>query len=172
MAVRRYAWVVKGLRGMVVRMAGKGSVAARERARLAKVKRYAQEVERDKKVEDNVTDFYLASDALEAAQAAVTVARARMAGLVRTLVVELKEPVNGAAVLCDISEAQVRALRKEATTADAEPASGSAPDAQAAPGPTAIAAAPNDAPDEATGDEDDGTESDETGEAPAQRRAS
>lgn len=157
---------------MVVGMAGKGAVAARERARSAKVKRYADQVAREQKVEDNVTDFYLAADALEAAHAAVTAARLRMAGLVRTLVVELKEPVSGAAVLCDITEAQVRALRKEATAAVAEPAGETAPGAQAEPGPTAIAAAPNDSPTEVTTDDNDGTESDETGEAPAQRRAS
>ncbi|MDN5764582.1 MAG: hypothetical protein L0H96_20840 [Humibacillus sp.] len=103
-------------------MAGKGAVAARERARLAKVKRYADQAKREQRIEDTVTEFYLAADAYEAALAAMTTARAAMAAHVETLIGDLKEPVAGVAVLCDLTAAQVRALRKEATTAGADTA--------------------------------------------------
>ena len=101
-------------------MAGKGAVAARERARLAKVKRYANQAKREQRVEDTVTEFYLAADAHEAALVAMATARAAMAVQVEALLTNLKEPVSGVAVLCDITAAQVRALRKEATTVRAE----------------------------------------------------
>src|SRR5664280_56056 len=113
-------------------MTGKSAVAARERARLAKIERYADRAAREARIEDAVTEFYLAADAYEAALAAAATARAAMAGQVATLIGELKEPVSGAAVLCGITAAQVRALRKEATTAagDANTAATEAGDGQ------------------------------------------
>ena len=126
----------------MVQMAGKGAVAARERARLAKVARYADRAAREAKIEDAVTEFYLAADAHQAALAAMATARAAMAAQVGTLLTDLKEPVSGVAVLCDITAAQVRALRKEATTADAGTtaavtgtAGGSGPDSMGASTP-------------------------------------
>ena len=103
-------------------MSPKGGLAARERAREAKIRRYAEQAEREQKVEDQVTEFYLASDKFDAAQEAAANARAQMAGLVQALITELKEPVSGVAVLCGITPAQVRALRKEATAAAPTPA--------------------------------------------------
>jgi len=97
-------------------MTGKSAVAARERARLAKIERYADRAAREAKIEDAVTEFYLAADEHEAALAAAATARAAMAAKIATLIGELKEPVSGVAVLCGITAAQVRALRKEATT--------------------------------------------------------
>lgn len=98
---------------------GKGVVGARERARLAKVKRYADQVAHQQKVEDAATEFYVAADAYEAALTAMAAARAAMARQVEILIGDLKEPVAGVAVLCDLTATQVRALRKEATVAGA-----------------------------------------------------
>ena len=98
---------------------GKGAVGARERARLAKVKRYADQVAHQQKVEDAATEFYLAADAYAAALTAMAAARADMATQVETLIGDLNEPVAAVAVLCDLTAPQVRALRKEAIKAGA-----------------------------------------------------
>ncbi len=159
----------------MVRMAGKGAVAARERARLAKGKRYADRAAREAKVEDAVTEFYLAADAYEAALAAMTTARTTMATQVETLIGDLKEPVAGVAVLCDITAAQVRALRKEATTAnastatvDTETSPGQDPNSAETTTPPAPESGGAHSEDGAAGERDD----DETGAAAEQKRAS
>lgn len=156
-------------------MAGKGAVAARERARLAKVKRYADQAKREQRIEDTVTEFYLAADAYEAALVAMTTARAAMAAQVEMLLTDLKEPVAGVAVLCDLSAAQVRALRKEATTAAASPATG---DTETSPGqePASSETTTPDEPELGGAQSEDGVagerDGDETGAGSEQKRAS
>ncbi len=159
-------------------MAGKGAVAARERARLAKVKRYADQAKREQRIEDTVTEFYLAADAYEAALAAMMTARTAMATRVEALIGDLKEPVAGVAVLCDITAAQVRALRKEATTANASTATGDTVDTETSPGqdPDSAGTTTPTAPESGGAHSEDGTagerDDDETGAAAEQKRAS
>ena len=123
-------------------MSPKGGLAARERAREAKIRRYAEQAERQQNVEDQVTEFYLASDRFDAAQEAAANARAQMAGLVQALITELKEPVSGVAVLCGITPAQVRSLRKEATAAAPTPATTAARDERAGQAGTTVGSSP------------------------------
>ena len=151
-------------------MSPKGGLAARERAREAKIRRYAEQAEREQKVEDQVTEFYLASDRFDAAQEAATNARAQMAGLVQALITELKEPVSGVAVLCGITPTQVRALRKEATapTPAAPPATTAARDERTGQTRTTVGSSP------ATqgGDKQDDPAAGRTPEEPGERVAS
>lgn len=89
-------------------------VAARERARIARTTRFADEMARQQLVEDRVTDFYVASEALRAAENAAASASAEMAAAVVELISVLREPVTGVAQLCGLGEAQVRSMLRTA----------------------------------------------------------
>ena len=101
-----------------------------------------------------------------------------MATQVETLIGDLKEPVAGVAVLCDITAAQVRALRKEAPAANASTATGDTVDTETSPDQDPDSAETTTPPAPAPGGthNEDGTagerDDDETGAAAEQKRAS
>lgn len=95
-------------------MAGKknGPVSARERARAAKAKLDADRAARDKRIEEQATEWYRLDDTIEQAQATITDARTQQAEVVGKLGDE-DVTVDDAAALLGIEPAEVRALRKQ-----------------------------------------------------------
>lgn len=115
-----------------------GPVSARQRARAAKAKLDADRKARDKRVEEQATEWYQLEDTIAQAQAAVEEARAQQASVVVALGEE-NVSVDDAAELLGIEPGEVRALRKQhrnATSGQAPatlPAGGNVPADEAEP---------------------------------------
>ena len=124
-------------------MAKNGAAAARDRARAARARLDAERAGHEKKHRGPGHDYYLAADALAAAETAAAQARADMAASVGVLVEQLKEPVERVAALCGITTAEARLLRK---TAKGSAQTSSGPPAPVTPVPDRGPAEP--APDE------------------------
>lgn len=98
----------------------RAKVTARTRAREAKAALDASRAARDTKIEAATTDYYVAVDALETAQAALDAADQARASAVATLMDDLTVPADDVARLCGIDAKEVRALRTLARRAEAE----------------------------------------------------
>lgn len=91
-------------------------IDARKRAREAKVKADASRLAQDKKIEDTATEFYLASDKLEVLRTQIAAAEAAVSEQVVKLF-DLGEPAERISDLTGLGGAEVRAIRRRATTA-------------------------------------------------------
>lgn len=110
-----------------------GKVSARERARSAKAALDTERAERERKIEDAATSYYVATDERDQAQAEVDGAEQRMAKAVTGLS-ELGEPVERIATLCGLDAGEVRRMLKvhRRSEAGSAVASEAAPDADTA----------------------------------------
>lgn len=90
---------------------GAGKVSARDRARAARAKLDADRAARDRRIEESATAYYVALEAREAAEEAAREAEASMAAAVAALLGE-GESVERVAALCEISDGDVRRLRR------------------------------------------------------------
>ena len=93
------------------------TISARDRARQAKARRDAARAERDRQIEKLATDFYRASDEVEACEEALASAQLAKATTVAGLVA-IGEQTNEVAELCGITASEVRALVKAAKAAE------------------------------------------------------
>lgn len=83
------------------------------RAREAKAKVDARRAERDERISQVQTEFFVALAEREAAEAAIAEAEVAMATAVQSLTSgDLKVSIDDAADLCELSAAEVRAFKK------------------------------------------------------------
>lgn len=96
----------------------KAKIAARNRAREAKAKLDAERESRERKIEQVTTTFYLADGQADDARDALAAADAKRGGAVVELM-DLEVATPEIAALCGIDVKEVRALAKEARSAQA-----------------------------------------------------
>ena len=87
-------------------------VEARERARAAKARFDAEREKRDKEITEHSERFFLAAADRDDAREAVARAEADMDATVAAMVDDLGMPAADVARLCDLTSAEVRAMRK------------------------------------------------------------